>query len=88
MLCKNLIIKGLVQGVGYRYWLRRRALSRGIKGYVKNLADGNVEAVLCGGEKEVQQTIRECFEGPLSAQVKNIDIKNVDFKPKDFSIIF
>lgn len=87
-MCKKLIIRGLVQGVSYRYWLRRLALKRGIKGYVKNLPDGNVEAVLCGGEKEVQQMIEECFEGPLSAQVKNVDIKNIDFKPKDFSIIF
>jgi acylphosphatase len=88
MLCKKLVIKGLVQGVGYRYWLRRIALSRGIKGYVKNSPDGNVEAVLCGREKEVQQMIEECFEGPLSAQVKNIDMKDINCKPKDFSIIF
>ncbi len=88
MVGKKLVIKGLVQGVGYRYWLRRLAVEKDIKGYVKNLPDGNVEAVLCGGKEEVEKIIEQCFKGPPSAVVEDIEITDTTCNFKNFSITF
>jgi acylphosphatase len=88
MLCKKLVIKGLVQGVGYRYWLRQLAFEKNIKGYVENSPNGNVNAVLCGERKDVEEVIGQCFKGPPSALVEDIDVTDTNCNLKDFSIIF
>ncbi|MCK4278494.1 MAG: acylphosphatase [Desulfurellaceae bacterium] len=88
MVCKKLVIKGLVQGVGYRHWLRQLAFEKNIKGYVKNSPNKNVNAVLCGEEKDVEEAIGQCFKGPPSALVKDIDVTDTNCNLKDFSIIF
>ena len=52
---KHIIIKGKVQGVGFRYWLYKAAIQRNINGWVKNKISGEVEAVLIGNCKKVEE---------------------------------
>jgi len=69
----HLVISGRVQGVCYRAFTRDLALNLGLKGWVRNLYDGSVEAVFEGEKKVIDQAIKECYTGPPGARV--IDIK-------------
>lgn len=71
---KHIRISGRVQGVGFRYFTRQNAESLNIKGWVKNLAGGDVEAVLVGEKKNVNQIIERIKEGPRMARVDNLEI--------------
>jgi len=67
-------ISGLVQGVNFRYYTYRTALSHGVTGWVRNLPDGAVEAVFEGPEESVKQVIDWCRQGPPSARVENVHL--------------
>lgn len=73
MKALKLQIHGKVQGVGYRRWFEQRAIALGLKGYVKNLPNGDVEAVICGTEDDVNQLLEISMEGPLHAKVHHIE---------------
>ncbi len=68
----HVFIQGIVQGVGFRYHLRRMALSNGVNGWVRNLPDGRVEAVLEGEEDSVRKVLAWCRRGPSSAKVDSV----------------
>ncbi len=53
----KLLIQGKVQGVGYRRWFEQQALELELKGYVKNLPTGEVEAMLVGDELTIQELV-------------------------------
>lgn len=63
-----------MQGVSYRWWVLRQAQDLRLTGWVKNLADGRVEAVFEGPKKEVEKIIKKCRKGPMLAGVKHIDV--------------
>jgi tRNA pseudouridine55 synthase len=67
-------VYGRVQGVGYRYFVREKAQSLDISGYVKNLEDGTVEVLAQGREENLQKLIEELKKGPYLAKVEKIDI--------------
>jgi acylphosphatase len=67
------IISGRVQGVGYRAWTIAKASSLGLKGWVRNLSDGSVEAVFSGEETIVATMIEACKEGPPASRVMKIE---------------
>lgn len=69
----HVIVRGRVQGVGYRAFVEDEAAIRGIEGWVRNLRDGTVEAVFAGDAEEVAMMIEACRKGPASAQVDGID---------------
>ena len=69
---KHLVISGKVQGVGFRYWLQSIAVKKNIFGWVKNKIAGDVEALIVGDEKEVNDLIRLCENGPHSSNVDQI----------------
>lgn len=75
---EHLFISGFVQMVGYRDFTRRTALKYGIKGWCRNLADGRVEAVLCGSKENVSQCIAELQQGPQLARVSHIERRSLD----------
>ena len=70
----HIYIEGRVQAVSYRYWTKRAAQGLQLTGWVKNLADGRVEAVFEGPRKEVEKIIKKCRKGPMLAGVKHIDV--------------
>ena len=69
----HLTIKGYVQGVFYRASTRDKAVELGLKGWVRNLYDGNVEAVFEGPVDKIQQAVQWCHEGPAGAKVLDIE---------------
>ena len=68
----RIVIDGKVQGVGYRNWLRKKALDRQVHGWVRNRNDGHVEALLNGGETAVKEIIGLCYQGPPAAAVRAV----------------
>ena len=66
---KHLIIEGRVQGVWFRESTRRQAVSLGVSGWVKNRAEGTVEALLEGPEDAVLKLVGWCRKGPSTAGV-------------------
>ena len=72
MSSKRLIIAGRVQGIGYRDWMVNQAHALGIDGWVRNRADGTVEALVSGTTDAVEELARACRRGPRLAQVTSI----------------
>jgi acylphosphatase len=70
---RHVVIRGRVQGVGYRVWTEITAIERGLEGWVRNRRDGSVEAVFGGAEDEVAAMIAQCRRGPPGARVDAID---------------
>jgi acylphosphatase len=70
---KRFIVSGRVQGVGYRYFVRRQAQALGLAGWVRNLPDGRVEAFVEGPSAQLEQIERLLREGPALARVKGIE---------------
>lgn len=72
---RHLVIRGRVQGVGYRAFVEDAATSRGLSGWVRNRRDGTVEAVFSGPEEAVAGMIEDCRKGPFGASVDGIDVR-------------
>jgi acylphosphatase len=70
----EIIISGMVQGVGYRYFALRKANRYGIKGYVMNLANGNVLCEAEGEDGMVKDFIKELKAGPMFSQVNTVQV--------------
>ena len=69
----QVVIRGQVQGVGYRAWTEVTAEERGVEGWVRNRRDGSVEALFAGPEELVLTMIELCRGGPPGARVDAID---------------
>ncbi|MES0337335.1 MAG: acylphosphatase [Candidatus Magnetobacterium sp. LHC-1] len=74
----HLRIEGRVQGVGFRYFVREIAMRFRVNGWVRNLYDGSVEAVLEGNGKDVSTAVAYCYQGPPGAHVTNVDVTWID----------
>jgi len=79
-------ITGRVQGVGYRDWAMVTAQKLGLKGWVRNRADGSVEALVVGDDDAVGKMIEACRRGPTLAKVDAVEVEPVDLDvlPSDF----
>jgi acylphosphatase len=74
-LCRRRVfVTGLVQDVWFRASTAKRAVQAGVRGWVRNLADGRVEAVLEGSAGAVNEMIDFCSQGPESARVDQIEV--------------
>lgn len=73
MAARRLVIRGLVQGVGFRHATRREAQRLGLRGWVRNCADGSVEAVALGADDQLDALERWARRGPPAARVDSID---------------
>lgn len=84
------VISGYVQGVGYRWWVMRKAKEYGLKGYVRNLYDGGVEVEVEGDRSMIIDFIKELKIGPTSASVTGADVHwgKYQGKYKGFEIKF
>ncbi len=72
---RHLVIRGRVQGVGYRAFVEAISGSRGLYGWVRNRRDGTVEARFSGPEEAVNGLIVDCLKGPYGARVAGIDVR-------------
>ena len=72
-IIRHVIVRGLVQGVGYRAFVEHEAHRRGLRGWVRNRRDGSVEAVFAGPRAMVEDMIEICRRGPFSARVDAVD---------------
>ncbi|QCU77641.1 acylphosphatase [Citricoccus sp. SGAir0253] len=77
----HLLVSGTVQGVGYRAACRRAAESAGATGWVRNLDDGRVEAVVAGSREAVEAMVVWCHEGPRAAVVDRVEAAPLDAPP-------
>jgi acylphosphatase len=71
---KHIRISGRVQGVGFRHFTRTNAQSLGLKGWVKNLSDGDVEAVIAGEKDSVLEMLEKLKQGPRMARVDELSV--------------
>ncbi|PLW99155.1 MAG: acylphosphatase [Marinilabiliales bacterium] len=80
LICKKIVVRGRVQGVFYRASAKKSARYYGIKGYVKNQADGSVLIHAEGKKINMQQFINWCKEGPPHAWVESIEVNEAEVK--------
>ena len=72
---RRLLVSGRVQGVGYRESMRIAAEARGVTGWVRNLRDGQVEAVVCADAVAVDAIIAWAHRGPPAARVECVGVE-------------
>ena len=70
----EIVVNGLVQGVGYRYFVMREAHKLGLKGFVKNLYSGEVLTVAEGEKAIVEELVKKIKVGPIHASVKSCKV--------------
>ena len=87
-ICRHVYLEGRVQGVGFRAFTRRNAQRLGVSGWVKNLSDGRVEAVIYGEKDKVEDLISRMETGPSVAKVEGIEVEEQETPPaeKNFQI--
>ncbi|HEX7810885.1 MAG TPA: acylphosphatase [Burkholderiales bacterium] len=81
MIARRLCIRGHVQGVYYRESMRQQARAVGVTGWVRNRADGSVEAVVQGDHMAVERMIDWARRGPPAARVDEVRIEEADDEP-------
>ncbi len=82
MVGAHILVKGLVQGVGFRWFVEREAEKLGLRGYVKNLYSGDVEIEVEGEKNVIQELIKIVKIGNRSSDVKNVLVDWRDFEDK------
>ena len=75
-MTKRLIVHGHVQGVGYRQSMCTAAGRIGVTGWVRNLRDGTVEAIVQGAPDDVAKMLRWAERGPPGAHVASVDVSD------------
>jgi len=78
------MVRGRVQGVGFRAWTEITALERGLEGWVRNRRDGAVEALFIGSKDDVAAMIEACRNGPPGARVDVLDHREA--RPDDVAL--
>lgn len=78
MRTRQIRVKGRVQGVGFRDALRVEALRLGVRGWVRNRADGSVQALLQGDDDAVEHLVQWARHGPPLAQVRTMDEETIE----------
>ena len=78
IVARRLLIGGRVQGVGFRMFAAARAAAEGIHGYVRNLPDGRVEALVEGDEEAVDRVELALRRGPSHARVESFDVESIE----------
>ena len=87
----KLLISGRVQGVGFRHFTRTNAGELGIKGWVRNLGNGDVEVLIQGREEKLELMLEKLKSGPMPARVDNVNIveetENPDSEEHSFRVV-
>ena len=77
-MIRHVVVRGRVQGVGYRAFVEDEALRLGLEGWVRNRRDRTVEAVFSGADEAVATMIEACRRGPSAARVEAVDAEEGD----------
>jgi acylphosphatase len=87
MIARRVVVHGLVQGVGYRDAAVQAAYAIGVTGWVRNVRDGTVEALVQGDPQAVERFVEWCRRGPPLARVSGVDASDAhpDASLRDFS---
>ncbi len=72
----HIFIKGYVQGVFFRAFVRDRAIEMGLTGYVKNLSNDTIEIIAEGHEAKLAELIELCKKGPVGSQVEEVRVNS------------
>jgi len=68
-------VKGMVQGVGFRYFIMHKATTYGLQGYVRNCHDGDVEVEAEGNQEKLLSLIEDLRQGPHLCEVKDVEVE-------------
>lgn len=77
-MARHVLIRGRVQGVGFRAFVERAALQHAIEGWVRNRSDGAVEGVFAGAAADVARLVALCRHGPRGAVVEGLEEREAD----------
>jgi acylphosphatase len=77
-VAKRVVVHGSVQGVFFRDTTRRKAEQRGVRGWVRNVDDGTVEALFEGDPEAVEAMVSFAGEGPRGADVERVDVSDAE----------
>ncbi len=83
MYCIKGFVSGRVQGVGFRYFVRRHADTQQLSGYAKNLTDGRVEFLLQGNQAAVDLVLEQIHRGPSYSSVTDVEVEEVQTREID-----
>ena len=85
----RIIVSGTVQGVFFRQFCKENADNLGLRGFVRNLTNGDVEIILEGEEKAILEMIDLCKTGPKHSIIRNVQIEERKFSDdfKDFKAL-
>ena len=84
----RIYVTGIVQGVFFRNFIKENAEKNNVKGFVRNLQDGRVEAFLEGGSRDVSKMVELCKQGPRHSQIEKVETKLETFQGfKEFRIL-
>ncbi|GAB4164868.1 MAG: acylphosphatase [Rhodocyclaceae bacterium] len=86
MAARRLILRGRVQGVGFRVSLAREAERLGVSGWVRNRSDGSVEAVVAGEGPALDRIVEWARHGPPGARVAGVEISAEDGEYSGFEL--
>jgi len=75
---KRVIVNGMVQGVGFRYYTEAEASALGLGGYVRNRSDGAVEIEIEGDEAALERMLQWLHRGPRSASVESVEVTELN----------
>jgi acylphosphatase len=78
MSVRHVVVRGRVQGVGYRAFVQDQALQLDMEGWVRNRRDGAVEAVFAGAEEAVAAAVAACHRGPPAARVDAVEVEEAE----------
>ncbi len=79
------VIRGRVQGVGFRYWVLQQAREQGLKGWVRNAPDGSVEVEAEGSEDQLFDFEQSLWRGPVLSRVDKVHVSR-HHSPRDFNV--
>lgn len=77
MQAKHIIVHGMVQGVGFRWFVQRLGTRLGLTGDVRNLPDGTVEIVVQGDGRKLREFVAAVSRGPSMAHVERLEIRDI-----------
>ncbi|HWQ27181.1 MAG TPA: acylphosphatase [Chlorobaculum sp.] len=85
----NVIVRGLVQSVGFRMFVYREASMRGLSGWTRNRPDGSVEIEAQGNSGMVEELLKRAGIGPSRARVKSMSVRETEIEPdeKEFRLL-